>query len=661
MKEKLLKFFKINYIPFLFAAVAILLELTAVLVTSGKFYIIRPWMYLTILGFLTAVQFFIPNNTARHVFSSFALAAFFIVDLIFIVIFDMTGKGNVFDFSMLNLGGEAMDMIEKLQINFIFVSVGGILVSAFIVFGHMPIDKMEKPDVTKTTKIALPCVLALIVGLHSVAAALTVAGAEERPLSDKLYGYADSLYSDEGVIGNFASELYKGAFRKKPTVDLDEMDDFIYAEVSRPTERFGRASGYNVVTVLCESFEWFAFMKDEKMFPGGYKVSEDILRELYPNLYEFYDSAVVMTNFHSREKTDISENLSIIGNYPLDYYINFDYDENNIAYSLPNVMKNLYGVESESFHNGTRNFYNRSDYLTGAAGFKSFVPSEDMEALYGMPNYTSKGERNLDSDMIEACKQRMFPSDRRFNTYITTITMHGQYSYRENLEKYYAIMDEYGILPLSDGLDAASVNNNTFRYYAAAAMELDRAVGAMTAYLKENGLEDNTVIALFGDHNAFYQSLPNIVKGIYPGEPGKNTTDLYRVPFMLKIGSGEESTVKIDKFTCTADILPTLLDLLGIRYFSNIYYGTSVFSDEESILYSRAYDVFMTDKIYFTTLNNIKYAAPEVDEAYMNEIEDRALILLDKISHVNKMFASDFFRGDRLEKFNSKMLEINGM
>ena len=61
MKEKLLKFFKINYIPFLFAAVAILLELTAVLVTSGKFYIIRPWMYLTILGFLTAGQFFIPT------------------------------------------------------------------------------------------------------------------------------------------------------------------------------------------------------------------------------------------------------------------------------------------------------------------------------------------------------------------------------------------------------------------------------------------------------------------------------------------------------------------------------------------------------------------------------------------------------------------------
>ena len=78
-------------------------------------------------------------------------------------------------------------------------------------------------------------------------------------------------------------------------------------------------------------------------------------------------------------------------------------------------------------------------------------------------------------------------------------------------------------------------------------------------------------------------------------------------------------------------------------------------------MYSRAYDVFMTDKIYFTTLNNIKYAALEVDEAYMNEIEDRSLILLDKISHVNKMFASDFFRGDRLEKFNSKMLEINGM
>lgn len=130
---------------------------------------------------------------------------------------------------------------------------------------------------------------------------------------------------------------------------------------------------------------------------------------------------------------------------------------------------------------------------------------------------------------------------------------------------------------------------------------------------------------------------------------------------MIKIGAGEESTVKIDKFTCTADILPTILSLLGIRYFENLYYGHSVFSEEESVLYSRAYDVFMTDKIYFSTLKNIKYVSPEVDENYYKDIENRSLFLLEKISFVNRIFASDFFRGTKEEKFIFKMSEINSL
>ena len=451
-------------------------------------------------------------------------------------------------------------------------------------------------------------------------------------------------------------------FKKTKAGDLKEIEDFIYKKVSDDNvPRFGQAKGYNVVTILAESFEWFSFMRDESAFPNGHKADEQILRQLYPNLYEFYDHSVAMTNFHSREKTDISENLSVVGNYPLDYYLNYDYPQNNIAYSLPNVMDDLYGVSSVSFHNGTNTFYNRNVYLPGAVGFDSFVSSEQMAGEF-MTDYTEVNELNLDSEMIAACKEQMFPTDRRFNTYITTITTHGQYSYRENLEKYYDIIDSYGILPLSDELDTASQNANTFRYYVAAAMELDRAVGMITDYLDEKGLTDNTLIVIFGDHNTYYQSLSNYVKDIYLNtETDKNVTDLYRVPLMIKIGKGEESTVTVDKFTCTADILPTIMSLLGIRYYENLYYGHSVFSDEESVLYSRAYDVFMTDKIYFSTLNNIKYISPDVDKTYYDGIEQRSIRLLEKISFVNRIFAGDFFRGAKEEQFIMKMREINGL
>ncbi len=663
MKNKIIEFFKTNYIPFVFAACAVIIELTAVAVTAGKFYIRNPLMYLTMLAVLTGIQFFIGTNKARYVYSSVALAAIFVCDLVFIVIYEMTG--TIFDFSMLKLRSDAMRIIEKLKINFWYVTVGGVLVSAFIVFARFPMKYVGNPvGVALARKVVIPIVLCAAVIGQSLIVYTDVREAKNDPLlKSKLYGKAESVYSDRGVLGNFASEIYKGVFKRTDPGKYEDVADFIYRDVTQPSPMFGAAEGYNVVTVLAESFEWFSFIADAERFPNGHTADEQTLRELYPNLYKLYDTSYAMTNFHGREKTDISENLSLIGNYPLDYYLNYDYSENNIAYSVPNVLKTLYGVESESFHNGTKTFYNRDQYLTDAVGFKEFIATEDMEGDV-MTNYIELGERNLDSEMIAAMKERMFPTDRRFNTYITTITTHGQYSHRDNLQKYYDIIDERELLPPpSDGRDHESLAANAFYYYCAAAMELDAALGAIMDYLDETGLADNTLLVVFGDHNTYYQSLSPYVKNLYEANKDevRPFTDLFCVPMFVRVGSGLDEGVKVDKFTCTADIVPTILDLLGIRQYANLCYGTSAFHPEESILYSRAYGVFITDKMYFTTLQNIKYQDPAVTDAYYKGVEDRALKLLEKISYTNRMFAGDFFRDERLATYNARLKALNGI
>lgn len=646
---------KNNYIPILFAFVAVCMELTAVYVTSGRLLIRRPWLYLSMLAILTLLQYFLRTNRARHICASILLSIFFVCDLVFIVIYEMTG--TIFDFSMLKLRGDAMAILESVPINFTYTAISGILLSAFIVFGRTFAAEDGNAAFSGFAKRALTLCLALVLVLHLSLTYLTVAEANDSSdlAETKLYEPQEGGYADKGILGNLVSELYQGAFDEVEIGDTEEIEQFFYQSVTgEEIPMFGAAEGYNVVTVLAESFEWFSFLCDEARYPNGYHVDETVLRELYPNLYSFYDTSYVMSNFHSREKTDISENLSIIGNYPLDYYLNYDYSENNIAYSLPNVMRLLYGVESNSFHNGTNSFYNRDEYLPNAVGFSSFVASDEMEAQ-GMTNYFDLGERNLDSEMIETCKEQMFPTDCRFNTYITTITMHGQYAHRDNLQEYYDILDTYGLLPLQEDNE----NANAFRYYAAAAMELDRAVGVMMDYLEETGLLDHTLIVIFGDHNVYYQSLSNYVKDIYPkSDPSADITELYRVPLMIKVGAQSEQVV-IDKFTCTADIQPTILSLLGIRYYDNLYYGNSVFSEEESLLYSRAYDVFFTDQIYFTSLDHIVWASPQADESYQAEIEQRAVTLMEKLSYVNRMFAADLFRSDALTRFEENMRSIN--
>ena len=662
MKDSVKKFLHTNCLILVYLALAFLIDLTGVCVTSGKFYIRNPLMFLTVIGMLAVVAAFISSQKARFVFLSVVLSVLYLMDVVFIVIYDMTG--TMFEFSMLSLKHDAMNIVESVPINFAFSFVSLSLLTGWFIFGTYIQKTLPAPARGRGRLVAQSAVMAAVLLVHGLTIGFTDFS-KARALVDKIYESSENAYVDYGIIGNFTTEMYGGLLSR--TTPLDEEDiagltDFIYAETSPETEYTGAAEGYNVVTVLCESFEWFSFMADLADYPNGFGCTEETLRALYPNLYEFYDNSVVATNFHALEKTDISENLSIIGNYPLEAFINYAYPENTLPYSLPNVLKNLYGVSSNSFHDGTNTFYNRNVHHVNALGFDSFTSSEAMGFDTDEPGHL--GEANRDGEMIRSCADEMFPTDRRFNTYITTISMHGQYTYRENFRHYYDKLDEYGLMPLYEGLDAESQAANALRYYCAAAMELDDAVGEIMKELRTRTtadgtpLIDKTLVVLFGDHYAYYQQVTNYTKDIYNSK-ADNYTELYRIPFMIRIGDRKGQT-RIDKFACTADILPTILDLLGIRYYSNLYYGHSLFDPEESILYSRAYDKFITDKIVFVSINNPVYAAPDVDEVYMADIEQRARKIMTKTENVMNIFRHDFFAGEAGERFNRSMRELNG-
>ncbi len=678
-----------NYLMLGYIVAAVLIELTGVAVTSGRFYMTSPWLYLTFIALPSLISMYIPGNRRRYALFIVAIIANILIDMLFIIIFDST-NGTVFDYAMFTLRMDAMMIMESLPISFTFVFVSAIVLSLYCTLGVMLKSRMLEPCVKKSAMITTAALLALCFGADALLVYFANRDNNTDDLSYRLYRDETGTYSNRGIIGNLANELARGWwFSDVDMGDANELSEFIYRETTSPTAMFGAAKGYNVVTVLCESFEWFTFLADEERYPLGFAkqltgddpmTKEELdaaLREMYPNLYRIYDgqSTVVFDNSHSLEKTDISENKSIIGNYPLYEYINYSYPENTLPYSLPNVLKNLEGVPSNSFHDGQKTFYNRNTHHTNALGFESYTSSEDMNIAVDEHGI---GERNLDSLMMEACKTRMFPADHRFNTFITTITQHGQYAYRKNLAPYYEKMDALGILPFTEDNEDA----NSLRYYCAAGMDFDKAIGIMLDYLDSTvdsdgvRLSDKTLITMFGDHNCYYQGVSNYVKDIFSYDV-QNYTELYHVPVMMKIGNldvaslltdaaaetptdsgvsggndGVSRAYFIEKFTCVVDIMPTILDLLGIRGFKNLMYGVSAFSDESSVLYSRAYDKFLTDKAYFNSINHITYKAPDAD---LKDIEAKCKILLDKISHVNRMFAGDFFKGEREAEYYTRL------
>ena len=314
--------------------------------------------------------------------------------------------------------------------------------------------------------------------------------------------------------------------------------------------------------------------------------------------------------------------------------------------------------------------------------------------------------------------------------------MHGQYTRRNNLAQngYYDKMAEYGIVEASgDSFEAFNYNN--FYYYCACVMEFDRALGEIVNQLstRENSdgtkLIDNTIICLFGDHNTYYSSLSNYVKGVN-NTKDDNYTNLFRVPMMIKypkldivkthiqtnmveelaaqlmtenelldidvaMSLAEQmvderfiinnNQIVIKKFMCTADIVPTLFDLVGINIYGNLYFGHSAFEWQQSVLYSRAYDIFITDNMYFVSLNNIKYIRKDNpvanndpalkyadisrydSEEHIIEVEIEAQKLLNKLSVCNRLFYNDYWSRKNINDssktnaqiFVEKLKEIN--
>lgn len=107
--------------------------------------------------------------------------------------------------------------------------------------------------------------------------------------------------------------------------------------------------------------------------------------------------------------------------------------------------------------------------------------------------------------------------------------------------------------------------------------------------------------------------------------------------------------------------MPTIYDVLGIKTYSDLLYGHSVFDETESVLYSRAYDIFMTDKMYFSSIHKIRFQTEDADETYKKRVEEEALDLLEKVSAVNKIYYYDYLSGENAKTYYQKLKTLNGL
>ncbi|MBP5734065.1 MAG: sulfatase-like hydrolase/transferase, partial [Lachnospiraceae bacterium] len=118
--------------------------------------------------------------------------------------------------------------------------------------------------------------------------------------------------------------------------------------------------------------------------------------------------------------------------------------------------------------------------------------------------------------------------------------------------------------------------------YIACHVELDKALEYMLQQLKDAGQLEKTLIVMSADHYPYAMTTEE-----YDELAGKSLAygkDVFRNSLIMWNVAFEENPIVIDKPCCSVDLLPTILNLLGMEYDSRMYAGKDIFSDHEGLV-----------------------------------------------------------------------------
>ena len=205
--------------------------------------------------------------------------------------------------------------------------------------------------------------------------------------------------------------------------------------------------------------------------------------------------------------------------------------------------------------------------------FKAAQIGNLSEAEYGQYVFQMEGAKRWPASDYEMMVSTMpeYVNDDRFFVYYMTVSGHMNYNFAGNSmskKNKEAVKD----LPLSENGQA----------YIACHVELDKALEYMLQQLEEAGKLDTTLIVMSADHYPYAMTTEEYEE--LAGGSLSYGKDLFRNSLIMWNAQFEENPVVVNKACCSVDLLPTILNLLGMDYDSRMYAGKDIFSDHEGMV-----------------------------------------------------------------------------
>jgi len=408
-------------------------------------------------------------------------------------------------------------------------------------------------------------------------------------------------------LGVFNYHLYDGFLQAKTNMNRALADNSELAEVLNYTESIKRpvneeitgvAKGKNVFVISLESTQNFVINN---------KVDGKVITPFLNQLISQEDTYYFNNFYHQtgQGKTSDSEFLFENSLYGLPRGAAFFTHAQNEYNGLPSLLKEK-GYTTSVFHANNKSFWNR-DVMYKNLGYDNYY----SQSYYEVNNENSIGWGLKDQSFYEQSIPYLKELSQPFYSKFITLTNHFPFSLEQE----------------DESIPEWTSNDGTVNRYFTTVRYEDEALKQFFERLKEEGLYENSVFIIMGDHYGISQN-HNEAMGQYLGKeitPFVNT-QLQQVPMIVHI-PGETNGRTISNVSGQIDVKPTILNMLGIKPDKDIQFGSDLFTKDPDQFVVLRDGSFITDKYVYTDQkcydkSTEKLTEQNACEPYIKQAED---------------------------------------
>ncbi|MDQ0272220.1 LTA synthase family protein [Cytobacillus purgationiresistens] len=421
------------------------------------------------------------------------------------------------------------------------------------------------------------------------------------------------------AIGPFNYHLYDIATGVRPSIDramathLDtgKIVEYISEKDEKKTELFGIAKGKNIVMISMESTQNFVI--NQKV--GGKEITPFLNGLIKESFY--FDQVYDQT---AQGKTSDSEFMIDTSLYPLSGGSVFVRRPDNVFNSLQQLLKEEGGYYSAAFHGNDASFWNR-EQMYESLGYNRFFSKKDYQVTDDNSiNYGIK-----DIPFFEQTVTHMSDLPSPYFAKLITLTNHFPFLLDE---------DEQFISMANTGDGVVNRYVTTVRYQ-------DEAIKQLFDQLKSDGMYENTIFILYGDHYGISEKYETALTDFLENEESPINHTLYKqVPVIIHIPGLAGETISTPGGE--VDIRPTLLHLLGIESENLMSFGHNLLtrSNRHPVVFRDG--SFVNDK--YVMQNNICYKKATGEAIPESECEKSAEIVRDELRLSDEIIYGDLLR-----------------